>query len=432
MQARLRAQAFNLSDKQVITLPIGELFYDSKEARAAMTEHMGDILPDIIAGIKESSMALAAESASGSVANEAPAAGLKSKQIDITEAKIEAIDIDAIYEHFDDKFWIDGSPIIPPTPERVKKFVDFTGRDPSDEIGVIPPLNGVVTVEKVAVHAVMAGCRPEYMPVLLTAAAILGDSKEPLPWMVADLLTTSHSRMCLLVVNGPIRKTLGITSGESGMTVSWRANATIGRAIQLLLSNIGGSEGFAGHTFGLYVTRGYCMGENEEQSPWEPFHVEYGFSPEDSTVTVFAVEPPRHYEVGGGAGAVSAVDVLRLFARTMVGPASRDSYGTTYPGIIFGPDHANNIAEAGFSKKDVKQFLFEHARQPLKEFGPGAGFDWRPHHKKFFTHSPDAMVPMVEKPDDFMVFMMGGPGPNVLHLACQKFPAEYCIRRIEV
>ncbi|MFC2004294.1 hypothetical protein ACFLUK_01985 [Chloroflexota bacterium] len=348
----------------------------------------------------------------------------RARDIEVTD------DLDAIYKYFDEQRWIDGLPIIPPTPERIEKFVDFAGRDPRDEIGIIPPLKGVATVEKVAINAIMAGCLPEYMPVLLTAAQMLGDTKEPMPHIVEHLLLSSHSRHCLLVVNGPIRKTLGITSGENGMNVSWRANATIGRAIQLLLNNVGGSPGVAGwQTWGFYVTRGYCMAENEEQSPWEPFHVEHGFSPEDSTVTILEVEPPHHMEV---YTSVPQVDLLRQFARSMCGPAFRDSYGTTYPTLIFGPDQASGIAKAGFTKKDVKQFFFEHARTPYKEFGENAGSRWKAHHRQFFTHSPDALVPMVADPEEFSIFVMGGPGPQSLHLPCHMFPIEQSMRRIEV
>jgi hypothetical protein len=348
--------------------------------------------------------------------------GLKSKRIELSG------DVETILDHFDREGWVDGLPIVPPTPERVQRFIDFAGLDAGQVIGVLEPAKGIVTVEKVALNAVMAGCRPEYMPVVLAAAEILADKRDAMRNEIYTRQTTSHSTSFLLVVNGPIRKKLGITSGESGISVSWRANATIGRAIQLLLLNVGGIPGVSRrHTWGYYVSSAYCMAENEEESPWEPFHVEHGFSPEDSTVTVLMVEPPHHMEV---SWAPSMVRLLGLFARAMSTPACRDSYGGFLPTVFFGPNQASGIAEAGFSKRDVKQFLFEYARTPYKDFGEGASETWQPYHKKYFTASPDVLVPMVENSDQFNVFVVGGPGPQSLHLPHHKLPIELCIRRI--
>ncbi len=347
---------------------------------------------------------------------------IKSKRIKLSE------DIETIYDHFDREGWIEGLPIVPPTPERVKRFIDYTGLDGKHVIGALELAKGIVTVEKVAINAVMAGCRPEYMPVILAAAEILTDKRDVMRNEIYTRQTTSHSTCFLLVVNGPIRKSLGITSGESGITVSWRANATIGRAIQLLLLNVGGIPGLSRrHTWGYYVSTAYCMAENEEESPWEPFHVEHGFSREDSTVTLLMVEPPHHMEV---AWAPPTVELLRLFARTMSAPACRDSYGGFFPTLFFGPNQANGIAEAGFSKSDVKQFLFEYARTPYKEFGEKVTASWQPYHQKFFTASPDVMVPMVENPEQFNVLVVGGPGPQSLHLPHHKLPIDLCIHRI--
>lgn len=347
---------------------------------------------------------------------------LKSKRIELSE------DLETVHDHFDREGWTEGLPIVPPTPERVQRLIDFVGRDATQVLGILEPAKGVVTVEKVAINAVMAGCKPEYMPVVLAAAEILADQSNAMRNEIYTRQTTSHSTSFLLVVNGPIRKTLGITSGESGIGVSWRANATIGRAIQLLLLNVGGIPGVSSrHTWGYYVSSAYCMAENEEESPWEPFHVEHGFLPEESTVTVLMVEPPHHMEVHW---APSMVQLLWLFAQMMSTPACRDSYGGFYPTLFFGPNQATGLAEAGFSKSDVKQFLYEHARTPYKNFGENAGASWQPYYQKFFTVAPDILVPMVENPEKFHVFVVGGPGPQSLHLPHHKLPIDLCIRRI--
>ncbi|MBI2906936.1 MAG: hypothetical protein HYX92_04705 [Chloroflexi bacterium] len=339
-------------------------------------------------------------------------------------------DVETIYEHLDGEGLLDGLPVIPPTQERVKRFLDATGRNADETIGYIEPLGGLVTVEKVAANAVMAGCRPEHMPVLLAAAEVLCDTRGGLPERVNETQTTSHSKHALLVVNGPIRKKLGITSGEKGNGVSWRANATIGRAIQLTMMNLGGFPGVTEwKTWGFYVNRGYCMAENEEQSPWEPLHVEYGYSASDSTVTVLLVEPPHHMELSWPS---TNEELLHAFGRTMSAPAFRDSYGDCLPIVVFGPDQAKGVAKSGFSKADVKRYLFEHARTPYREFGTNAASGWKPYWRKFFSHDPNAMVPMVARPEDFTVLVIGGPGPQSLHIPHNRAPIEFCMRRIQV
>ncbi|MBI2906417.1 MAG: hypothetical protein HYX92_02045 [Chloroflexi bacterium] len=340
-----------------------------------------------------------------------------------------ADDIEAIYEYLDGERLLDGLPVIPPTAERVDRFIEAAGRAGNEVIGYIEPLGGEVTLEKVAANAIMAGCRPEHMPVIVAAVEVLCDTTQPLPDWFAETQTTSHSKHILLMVNGPIRKALGITSGEGGTNVSWRANATIGRAIQLVLLNLGGFPGVTEwKTWGFYVNRCYCMAENEEQSPWEPLHVEHGFSPSDSTVTVLSVEPPHHMELVWPS---TTQELLLAFARSMSAPAFRDSYGDFYPTLAVGPDQANGIAESGFTKRDVKQFLFEHARTPYHEFGPNAVARFKPYWKKFFAHDPTALVPMVARPEDFTVLVMGGPGPQSLHLPHNKMPIDLCMRKIQ-
>ncbi|MBI2910083.1 MAG: hypothetical protein HYX92_20775 [Chloroflexi bacterium] len=339
-------------------------------------------------------------------------------------------DMEAVYKYLDGERLLDGLPAIPPTKDKVKRFLEAMGREADEAVGYLEPLGGLMTLEKVAANAIMAGCQPEYMPVILAALEVLCDTRHPLPGDVAELQTTSHSKHLLLVVNGPIRKALGITSGESGTNVSWRANATIGRALQLILLNLGGLPGVTEwKTWGFYVNRCYCMGENEERSPWEPFHVEHGFSPSDSTVTVLSVEPPHHMEL---TWASTSQELLLAFARTMSAPACRDSYGDCYPTLVLGPDQAKGLATSGFSKEDVKRFLYEHARTPYHEFGADAGARWQAHWRKFFAHDPFTLVPMVARPQDFTVLVIGGPGPQSLHLPLNKVPVELCIRQIQV
>ena len=173
----------------------------------------------------------------------------------------------------------------------------------------------------------------------------------------------------LVIVNGPIVKRLGINSGYNCFGQGWRANATIGRAVKLALVNLGGAApGDANKaTFGHPGAYTYCVAENEDANPWEPYHVEAGFSPEDSTVTVFPGEAPHNVMYH----AVNARNFLTVLADTMCALGNVQMYVMGDTMVFLGPEHARLLAEAGWRKRDVKQFLFEHARRPRRPVAPG-------------------------------------------------------------
>ena len=188
--------------------------------------------------------------------------------------------------------WTDGLPVVPPTWERVKQFTDHMHpRLPDELIAEVPPLGGRATLERVAVNAVMAGCLPEHMPVIITAIEALLDDRFNLRGVQCS--TGIHTP--LVIVNGPIAKQLNINSGYNCFGQGWRANATIGRAVKLVLVNLGGA--IPGQTnkatFGHPGAYTYCVAEAEESNPWEPLHVELGFDTSDSTVSVFPGEAPH-------------------------------------------------------------------------------------------------------------------------------------------
>ena len=317
-----------------------------------------------------------------------------------------------VYAHFDDEGWIDGHPICPPTEEAVTEVLDWVekklDRKANEVVAVIEPACGEATIEKIAINAVMAGCKPEYMPVLIAAVECLKQNREHLK----VILMGSHTRSAFLVVNGPIRQSLGIQSGTVGrLGGSWRANAAIGRAFRFIVSNIGSIKRAGDkRTFGWVGAYDYCLGENEEDSPWDPFHVENGFQKDDSVVTVMVPEPPHHVEAGRWK--YSAQELLQGFCDSMNTVASRGSYGETKPIFIFGQDHARYVAEAGFSKADVKKFYYEHARIPLYRYPKAGSTGFSNEYQKFFSHSPHVGVPMVTDPNEFIIMVMGGPGPN--------------------
>ena len=260
-------------------------------------------------------------------------------EIDETEDLIEAC-----YENG----WTDGLPVVPPTPERVEGMLSGTDRDPDELIAAVPPKWGGATVEKVAINAVMAGCKPAYLPLILTAVEAMTNEQFNLHGVQ---VTTSHVGP-MLIVNGPIRKQLEINDGFNLFGQGWRANATIGRALRLVCTNIGGAlpgeldRAAFGHA-GKYTC---CIAEKEEVSPWDAMHVDRGFQADDSTVTVFAAAGPQTVNDHGNN---TAEGILTTIAQNIAAPGN--SSGETL--LVIGVEHAKTISEDGFSKADVRRYI---------------------------------------------------------------------------
>jgi hypothetical protein len=251
----------------------------------------------------------------------------------------------------------DGLPVVPPTPARVQAAVRASGRDGRELIGEVAPQMGRATVEKIAINAVMAGCRPEYMPVVIAAVEAICDPA----FALVGVSGTTDAVAPLIVVNGPVRTALDVNSGAGVFGPGWRANATIGRAVRLVWVNVGGARPgeISMSTFAQPGRYTYCIGEREADSPWESLHVEHGHAAGDSTVAVLAAEAPQ---VVVDARSRSAVDLLTTVARsgeaiasTTVGPL-----GDTL--LVIGPEHATTIAADGWSKGRVRQFLWDAMR----------------------------------------------------------------------
>jgi hypothetical protein len=328
-------------------------------------------------------------------------------------------DAEAVYEYFEREGWGDGHPIVPPTEERVARFLSHSNLDPDEQVGVFPPAQGVATIRKLVINAVMAGCLPEHMDVVLAVMHALGES--PGRDQLHMWMTTTHSVSPLLVVSGPSAKRIGITSGAQGSAVSWRANAAIARAVRLSLLNLAGIRGVTdANTFGWLAKYLYCIAEDEDWAgPWETFRVEKGYLADDDVVAVFWKEPAYHLELHWPA---SAQEMLAAFCDSMCTTASRSSYGEWNLLLGMSPRHASACADAGFSKKDVKRFIYEHARRPLRVYGPNAPSTFTAEWKKFYTHSPDAMVPMISSPGQIDVIVFGGAGPESLYFGMGGAP----------
>jgi hypothetical protein len=249
----------------------------------------------------------------------------------------------------------DGLPVVAPTAERVAAAIEASGRRADELIGLVAPQHGRATVQRIAINAVMAGCRPEYLPVVIAAVEAICDPG----FALEGVSGTTDAVTPLLIVNGPIRAALDVNTGVGVFGPGWRANATIGRAVRLLWANVGGARPgvISMSTFGQPGRYTYCIGENEEASPWEPLHVEHGFAPADSTVAALAAEAPQ---VVVDARNRTARDVLTTIARNGESLASHaiGELGDTL--LVIGPEHARTIAGDGWSKADVRTFLFEH------------------------------------------------------------------------
>ena len=270
-------------------------------------------------------------------------------EIDTTEDLIEVC-----YENG----WTDGLPVVPPTPERVERMLSGTDRDPDELIAAVPPKWGRATVEKVAINAVMAGCQPAYLPLILTAVQAMTSEQFNLHGVQ---VTTSHVGP-MLIVNGPIRKQLAINDGFNLFGQGYRANATIGRALRLVCTNIGGAlpgeldRAAFGHA-GKYTC---CIAEKEAASPWDAMHVDRGFQADDSTVTVFAAAGPQTVN---DHGSNTAESILNTISENIAAPGN--SSGETL--LVIGVEHARTIFEDGFSKADIRRYIADTTQRYLEE-----------------------------------------------------------------
>jgi hypothetical protein len=258
-------------------------------------------------------------------------------------------------------------------------------------VGLVPPCYGPATIEKIAANAVMAGCKPEYMEVLIPVVRAACDERFNLHGVQA----TTHSATPLIMLSGPAAARLGFASGAGVFGNVARANSSVGRALQLVMANLGGA--LPGEidmsALGNPGRFSYCVAENHEESPWEPLHVELGFGQDESTVTLFAaggLTEVSEHTARTGAG------VLRTIAATLSMVWSWRRCGRVDAVVVVCPEHAATLSSDGFTKSDVRDFLFEHTGVPFSAFdhegteGTQArdsyeevSIDGEPHYRKF-------------------------------------------------
>ena len=339
--------------------------------------------------------------------------------------------LNAVNRFMAERDWSDGIPVLPPIPEAVEAMLKGTKRAPQDVVMVMEPGFGLATVEKIAINAVMAGCRPEQFPVLLAAIDCLAKPE----MNHRDMQVSGHTEAPLILVNGPIAQRAGINFGTSAMGpgVVNSANTAIGRALRLCLINIGYCKAGTGdpNFIGLPTKFGMCIAENEELSPWQPYHVDLGYDREESAVTVITVTGPTDIL---DSGSRNHLDTLNNIASMMFYPNAgngswlrgrqsaqvghtnqRVSYQGPYHPIILSPSRAVILNEAGMSKRDAQEWLHENCRVPLKSVLSGRGVpkdeagNWINHPElQNMEHDSEAMIPALESPDQYLLFVTGG------------------------
>lgn len=335
-------------------------------------------------------------------------------------------------EAFLQRGWGDGFPLLPPMRDSVDRLIAGTGRPPSEVIGVLPPANGLATVQHIAINAAMAGCIELEMPVVLAAVKAL--TSYPFPSRTALVSTGGYGQFYL--VNGPIGKQLGLNSGAAALVpgAPSRVNMRLARAMRLIVMNVGHAyPTILDHsTIGSPRKFGMFAGENMDRSPWEPFHVNRGFNPDDNTVTVF--------------NTLADVDVLEVFNSSAEGISRSLAAYSIFPSgeflgweerwgrdtdhsgrvlLLVCPEHAEILAGAGWTTKSLRQYLHQHVRIPaawFKNIHRNHPERNAPEYKWIMSAPDDMPILATESPDMFHVAVVGGSVGRSLSFKCYGYP----------
>jgi hypothetical protein len=296
--------------------------------------------------------------------------------------------------------WTDGLPVVPPTDERILRMLGGTERKPDEVIGLIPPNLAACTVEKVAINAVMAGCKPEYMPVVL---GVLDAALDPL-FVLHGLLCTTHFSSPLVIINGPAAKAIGMNSGVNALGQGNRANATIGRALQLIVRNVGG--GLPGAidraTLGNPGKYTFCFAEDESDPDWEPLSVRRGVAPGKSAVTLFH-----------GEGVHGFIDQRSRAPEELVRSLAMGLFGVGHPKLcdagnavlVLSPEHYKIFKDGGWNRRRIEDELFQVLKRPGRDLIWGAQGVPEGLPPKYADQVVDKFQPM---PDGVLIVRAGG------------------------
>jgi hypothetical protein len=317
--------------------------------------------------------------------------------------------LEAVESHFHAQGWTDGLPIVPPTEARVMATLAGIDADPDHVVGKIPPRWSEATVEKVAINAVMAGCAPAMMPVLVAALEAMLDPV----FNLYGVQATTHPVAPLLIVHGPAAGRLGMHSGAGVFGPGNRANATLGRAARLCLWNLGGARSGQGDmaTQGSPAKYTYAIAERVEASPWGPLHASLGFDVAEDAVTVFGGEAPHNVNDHVSQRAPNLLTVIADTAATL-GSNVGWYFSQSQLLLVLGPEHAATIAGDGFTRADVQRYVYEHARLPLHRLKQGGMWGIHDWPRWMETADEHALLPVVPGPDDVYLMVAGGSGKH--------------------
>ncbi len=357
-----------------------------------------------------------------------PAPGSATETASRTDKRVGARDIvfsgdlNEVNDHFREKIWCDGLPIVPPTLEEVEAMLAFTDRAPDEVIGLLPPTRLPATVWKVAVNGVMAGCRPEYMPVLLALADAVSDVRFGIENVGSTVGLTP-----LIILNGLIAKELGFNSGQGVLRPQAQANITVSRFLRLLMVNVAGYR--LGESDMATFGRNYypVIAEAEDESPWAPMSVDRGFAVGSNVITVQSADTTGHSFLTEGPAESHLGVIAREMTRELGGNllvAMEHFGGHISPVLGLTPLIAGIFSKAGFSKLDVKRWLYEHALVSARLFDEQLarveqGYNLieavkRGSLDKRFTlnDDPERLVPILHKPEELQIVVCGAPNRN--------------------
>jgi hypothetical protein len=325
-------------------------------------------------------------------------------------ARVQVVaDFEALQRLAAERRWGDGLPIIPPTEERVAAMLD--GADPDRSVGAIPPGYGEATLEVLAANAVMAGCQPKALPVLVAAVEAMLEPQ----FNLAGVQATTHPVAPLLVVHGPVAAEMGVNGGSGVLGPGVAANATLGRAVRLVLMNVGLARPGEGDlsTHGGPAKFSYCMTENMAESPWPEYHTTAGLEPSDSAVTVIGLEAPHNVQDHQSTTGARFANILADAMRELGHNGWAISRGNDFA-VLLGPEHAQMLAADGWSREDLQRFLYHRSCRrvgEVMEAGNWTGREW-PVWMNALAENPENLVPAVRRPEEIRVFVTGGPGKH--------------------
>jgi len=314
----------------------------------------------------------------------------------LTSKRHKVDDVADAIEFCFEQGWSDGLPVVPPTEKSVRAMLDAARLEPDHQVGFIEHRAVSITAEKVAVNAVMAGCKPQHMPLVVAAVKGIADPR----WGYHGPGTSTGGAGVLMIVNGPVARELDVNAGDNLFGPGWRANLTIGRAVRLVMRNVCGSlpglldRGTLGHPGKL----SYVIAENEAESPWTPLHVERGFRADQSTVTVMAAQGPHQFYNQLSNTAEGVLTTLADDMRISGGIMGQPNYA-----VILAGEHMLTISGSGFGKAEIRRFLFENTKTSHAHLK-------RTHRMSGAIQPADETLtrPLVESPDDFLIVAAGG------------------------